>query len=486
LFVSAVVVAAGRGLRFDGGGGGGRLPKQLLPLGGRPLVSRTAEVFASHPDVSEVVVVAPPDLADEFAALASLPAGVRVVAGGASRTASMENGLAAVSPECDVVLVHDGVRPLVAGGHISRVVAEAAGHGAAILAVPESDTLKLADEDGFIVRTVSRASLWRAQTPQGFRREVLTRALDRFREREADQAGPAAGATDEASLVEAMGARVRLVEGSPDNLKITSPPDLLMAEKLLPRPDSPPAAFLSWPSSPPVPEASAIRAAGGAGPAAPMAAGGRGARGSSDNLAARCAGGSSMAEKTSSAEKASSSTPGESPLADLRVGQGFDFHRFDRERPLYLGCVLIPDEPGLLGHSDADVLSHALIDALLGAAGLGDIGTVFPPSEDEWRGASGSLLLSMTKRLLNLAGFRLVNADLTVIGETPRVGVHREPMLEALSEALGEDKSRLNLKGKTTEGLGFLGRGEGLAASAAVLLLKEDQKKRPVGEHDGV
>jgi 2-C-methyl-D-erythritol 4-phosphate cytidylyltransferase/2-C-methyl-D-erythritol 2,4-cyclodiphosphate synthase len=366
------------------------LPKQLSLLGGEPLVGRTVKIFLSLPTINEVIVVAPPALVDSFHRLAGLPPEVKVVPGGEARSQSTLNGLLAVSEASKVVLAHDGVRPLVEREQIEQVRKEAFLFGAAALAIPLRDTLKKADDEGFVLRTVDRQNLWRAQTPQGFRKDILLKALS-FPEM--------AEATDEAGLVEAMGVRVKLVPGSPNNIKVTEPEDLVLAEKL------------------------------------------------------------SSSESTSA--------------NDLRVGQGFDFHRFDPERPLHLGCVLIPGEPGLAGHSDADVLAHALIDALLGAAGLGDIGLIFPPSDERWKGAAGADLLRRTRKLLDEGRYRLINADLTLIGEKPRLNQHRAAMQAALAEAYSEKAEKFNLKGKTTEGMGFAGRGEGLSAAAVVFLAKE-------------
>jgi 2-C-methyl-D-erythritol 2,4-cyclodiphosphate synthase len=256
-------------------------------------------------------------------------------------------------------------------------------YGAAILAVPVSDTLKLSDPNGYICKTIDRTGLWRAQTPQGFRRDILFKAVEEGRNLDV---------TDEASLVEALGLKVKLVEGRLDNLKITSQADLQMARNLL---------------------------------------------------------GLSVS---------------------LRVGQGWDFHSLCPERPLWLGCVLVPGEAGLMGNSDADVLAHAFIDAILGAAGLGDIGLHFPPGDHLWQGVSGAKLIARTMELVKKQKARLINADLTLIGERPRISNYRDQMIQALARAATVEDSRISLKGKTTEGMGFVGRGEGLAATAVVLL----------------
>ncbi len=153
----------------------------------------------------------------------------------------------------------------------------------------------------------------------------------------------------------------------------------------------------------------------------------------------------------------------------MRVGQGFDAHAFDAGRPLVIGGVTIPDHPGLAGHSDADVLSHAIADALLGAAGLGDLGACFP-ADDEWQGASSLDILAETVRLLAEAGLRIVNIDATVVAQEPRIAPHRSAMVKAVSGALGLDPGALSVKATSTDGLGFAGRGDGIAAFAIALV----------------
>jgi 2-C-methyl-D-erythritol 2,4-cyclodiphosphate synthase len=157
----------------------------------------------------------------------------------------------------------------------------------------------------------------------------------------------------------------------------------------------------------------------------------------------------------------------------MRVGQGFDVHRFqDRPdgRPLVLmGCV-VPHPVGLVGHSDADVMLHALMDALLGAAGLGDIGRHFPDTDPAYRGADSARLLEAVMGKVQALGYRVVNADVCLIGERPKLGPHRDAMRARIAPILGIPAADLNVKATTTEQLGFTGRGEGLAAQAVVLL----------------
>jgi len=154
----------------------------------------------------------------------------------------------------------------------------------------------------------------------------------------------------------------------------------------------------------------------------------------------------------------------------MRVGIGYDSHRFTADRPLILGGVAIPEGPGLVGHSDADAVAHAVIDALLGAAALGDIGSHFPDTDPRWRDADSLALLSHAYSLVRDAGFRLANADVTVLLERPRLHPYIDAMRARLAEVLRVDGSLISVKAKTNEGMGFVGRRDGIAAIAVALL----------------
>jgi 2-C-methyl-D-erythritol 2,4-cyclodiphosphate synthase len=157
-------------------------------------------------------------------------------------------------------------------------------------------------------------------------------------------------------------------------------------------------------------------------------------------------------------------------MSELRIGLGVDAHAFSDGVQLVLGGVAIESPRGLAGHSDGDVIAHALIDALLGGAGLGDIGSLFPPGEPEWEGASSLDLLRRAASQVREAGWELVNADCVLIGEEPRIAPLREQMRECLAEAVGVDAERINVRATTTDKLGFTGRGQGLAAQAVALV----------------
>jgi 2-C-methyl-D-erythritol 4-phosphate cytidylyltransferase/2-C-methyl-D-erythritol 2,4-cyclodiphosphate synthase len=362
----------------------------LTPLAGTPLLFHSVRAFSACDVVDDVVVVVRSDRVQRVQELieAMGPSKVRrVVRGGATRTESSRFGTAALPSEVDLVLVHDGARPLVSEELIRRVVEAASARGAAIPGVPPVATIKR-EEDGVSAGTLDRRSLREAQTPQGFRRDLLAKALASAKR---DGYEP----TDEAAAVERVGGEVAIVEGDRLNLKVTVPEDLAIAEALL---------------------------------------------------------------------------RGESPPRQVRIGTGYDAHRLVEGRALVLGGVEIPCERGLLGHSDADVLSHAVCDALLGAAAAGDLGVHFPDSEEAWKDASGGELLARTVEILRETGYVPVNVDATVIAQAPRLAPYRDGMIETLSRALRLPPERVSVKFTTTERLGFEGRGEGISATAVVLI----------------
>ncbi|MGH8260958.1 MAG: 2-C-methyl-D-erythritol 2,4-cyclodiphosphate synthase, partial [Steroidobacteraceae bacterium] len=264
-----------------------------------------------------------------------------------------------------------------------------------VLAAPVADTLKACEADGGIQRTVDRAGLWRALTPQMFRYGALCAALD---------AALASGRspTDEAQALEWSGAHPRAVHGGAVNLKITTAEDLILA-----------AAQLSG----------------------------------------------------TSAEAAMASGLG-------RIGSGFDVHAFGAGDFVMLGGVRVPHTHGVVAHSDGDVILHALCDALLGAGGLGDIGQHFRDDDPQWRGADSSGFVRAVLGMVRAQGLGVANADVTVLAEAPRLAKHRDAIRESVAALLEVPRERVNIKATTTERLGFLGRREGIAAQAVVLLAR--------------
>jgi 2-C-methyl-D-erythritol 4-phosphate cytidylyltransferase/2-C-methyl-D-erythritol 2,4-cyclodiphosphate synthase len=383
--VCAIIAAGGRGARF-----GGNRPKQLLSLAGQPILQRSVEAFVRSPLVHDVIVALPRELAQ--APPAYLGAGaprVRVVEGGERRQDSVANAFALVADRADVVVVHDAARPLVTDDLIRRTIAAAAETGAAVAAVRAQDTVKRAGAAGFVAATLPRDEIYLAQTPQAFRASVLREALA--------VGARGVAATDEAMLAEQAGHAVKIVEGDPRNLKITTPDDLAIAERLL-----------------------------------------RGSAG----------------------------------VPTLRIGNGYDLHVLAAGRPLILGGVTIPFDKGLLGHSDGDAVCHAITDAILGAAGAGDIGRHFPDTDQAWKGANSVSLLATAGGIVRDAGFAIVNVDVVVIAQRPKLLPHVPAMREHIARALEIASDQISVKGKTNEGVDSMGAGESIAVHAVALLAR--------------
>ncbi|SDO99802.1 2-C-methyl-D-erythritol 2,4-cyclodiphosphate synthase [Microbacterium sp. ru370.1] len=390
--LAVVVVAAGSGTRLRGGA-----PKAFVGLDERTILHHALRgVFAA--EAAQVVIVVPhgfegdalTDARDAAGARADL---VSVVTGGQTRQESVSAGLAALWADVDIVLVHDAARALTPPAVFDRVVAAIdAGAVAVIPAMPVVDTIKRIDPaDGRVIAAVDRSELAAAQTPQGFRRDVLAAAL---RDAEADH-------TDDAAAVASVGHPVMTVEGDATAFKITTAPDLDRAR-----------ALLAGRPSPEVPPAPAPR-----GP---------------------------------------------------QVGIGTDVHAFGGEGALWLAGLEWPGEIALSGHSDGDAVAHAIVDALLAAAGLGDIGTHFGTDRPEFAGAHADAFLSHTVGLLAAAGWRVGNVSVQVQANRPRFAARRVEAERILSAAVG---APVSVSATTTDGLGFTGRTEGVAAFATALVV---------------
>lgn len=351
------------------------------------MLSRSVRAFDSHPSVSDLVVVIPSDLeparAHEHIGPTTRP--LTIVPGGPRRQDSVANAFASVDPSAEIVLIHDAARPFVSAEVIDRTIEAAAAHGAAIAAVEAGDTVKRVERHphgALIVETIPRGTIFMAQTPQGFRREVLADAVALGRS--------GVEATDEASLAERAGHPVHVVAGESGNVKITTEEDLIAARR----------------------RAEAVG----------------------------------------------------------RVGTGYDLHRLVEGRPLSIAGVALESGRGPVAHSDGDVACHAAIDAMLGAAGLGDIGRHFPDSDPEWKGAPGLDLLKRAAQLIAHEHYEVANLDVTVVLESPKLKDHIEAMRAAMAGALGVDPARISVKAKTNEGIDAIGRGEAIAAHAVALL----------------
>ncbi|GAB4333924.1 MAG: bifunctional 2-C-methyl-D-erythritol 4-phosphate cytidylyltransferase/2-C-methyl-D-erythritol 2,4-cyclodiphosphate synthase [Desulfobulbaceae bacterium] len=386
--VAAIIPAAGSGTRL-----GASVPKQFLPLAKIPILIHTVRRLLAVGLLDYLVIVLPAPLRQEAERMLRehlADSEIRrlvLVDGGATRQESVQAGLENLFPETELVVVHDGARPLVRPELVEACLRAAEAHGAAAAAVPVRDTIKRVRQ-GRITETVDRGGLWHAQTPQAARVELLRRAM-----REALRTGFTG--TDEASLLEHADIPVVVVEGNEDNIKITRPDDMVLAANI----------------------------------------------GKELNM--------------------------------LRIGHGFDAHRFKIGRHLILGGVDIPFDLGLEGHSDADVVVHALIDALLGASGGGDIGRLFPDSDPQYKNISSLKLLEEVVRMVQEKSFSIVNTDITVICQRPKLAPYLDEMRDNLAAVCFLDRERVNVKATTTEMMGFTGRGEGISVHAVALLQEE-------------
>jgi 2-C-methyl-D-erythritol 4-phosphate cytidylyltransferase/2-C-methyl-D-erythritol 2,4-cyclodiphosphate synthase len=396
MFVSAILAAAGRGTRF-----GAAAPKQMLMLGERTILQHSFDILDRHDQIEEIVIALPRDLASSPPAyLISPRKPVRIVDGGARRQDSVANAFAHVSKNASLIVIHDAARPFATAGLFTRVIEAAAKGGAAIAALQASDTVKEATAAPglkIVARTIVRESIYLAQTPQAFSRQVLEDAIALGR-------GSIGAATDEASLAEVAGHSVRLVDGESTNIKITTQHDLRVSEALL--------------------------------------------------------------DDAGRIPNSQSRIP--------RVGTGYDLHRLEAGRPLIIGGVDIPHETGLAGHSDADVLCHAVTDAILGAAAAGDIGQHFPDTDPKWKGANSIDLLKGAVAIVRAAGYAVANVDAVIIAERPKLALHIPAMRANLAQAIGIDVSAVSVKGKTNERVDALGRNEAIAVHAVVLLRNVD------------
>lgn len=408
--LAGVLVAAGRGRRM----GSDKL--WVEPLG-RAIWRWSLDTLLSVPGMGVVALVVPADGMDRFrAALApGAAARCRLVAGGEARADSVRAGLDALAgagvQNATVVLVHDAARPAATVALMERVAQAAADGDGAIPVIPVNDTLKRLT-DGEVRETVDRTQVVAAQTPQAAGLGTLRAALEAARSQGWEP-------TDEAAALTAMGVRVRTVEGDPANRKLTEPADGVLLQGIL-------RSRLAPVEAPMVDEPMSGPSAGGLVRAGVRAAG-------------------------------------------VRAGLGVDAHRFEAGRPLRLGGIAFPDESrGLAGHSDGDAALHAVIDALLGAAGLGDIGAMFP-ADDATRGADSGELLRQAVERVRSSGWEPISLDVAIGAEHPAISPRRDEMTTRLAALVGLPAAGVSVRGTTTDGLGFPG-AEGVAAWAVALV----------------
>ena len=374
---AAIIAAAGSGERF-----GADRPKAFVQLAGRTLLEHA--FLALSPVVDEIVIAAPAGWEADVKRLVG--ESTKVVLGGASRSASISNALEAISPNVEFVLVHDAARALASSDLARRVLDSLqSGEVAVIPTLPVIDTIKSINRDDYVSLTPDRTYLRAVQTPQGFTRSLLMRAHATGDE-----------ATDDATLVEALGERVKVIDGESRAMKITKSEDLKAAYHFI------------------------------------------------------------YGDRTK----------------EFRTGIGTDAHAFssDPNRALHLACLDWPGEVGVDGHSDGDVVAHAICDALFSATDIGDLGSNFGVDDPKYSGSSGAILLAEAARRVNARGFVISNISVQIIGNRPKIGPRRKDASEAISRALGDVP--VAISATTTDGLGMTGEGKGLAAIATALVYR--------------
>jgi 2-C-methyl-D-erythritol 4-phosphate cytidylyltransferase/2-C-methyl-D-erythritol 2,4-cyclodiphosphate synthase len=377
--ITALIVAAGRGTRAGGG-----TPKQYRDLNGLAVLARTINAMLTNSDIHAVTCVIHPDYLYLYKQATRSITDQRLTSpinGGQTRSQSVLNGLRSVTS--DFVLIHDGARPLVPQDALLRVIEGVKETDACFLALPVTDALWSVTGDA-ATSAVSRDTLWRGQTPQAFRTQLIQDA----------HATAKHSADDDVAIARAVGITVKPIIGAEENIKITHASDFALASRLI-----------------------------------------------GENM-------------------------------DIRVGNGFDVHALGVGDHVMLNGIRIPHDRAMIGHSDADVAMHTITDAIFGALAEGDIGQWFPPSDDQWKGASSDIFLLKAVERTEKRGFTITHIDCTIICEMPKIGPHAQSMRENLASIVGIDVERISVKATTSEKLGFTGRGEGIAAQATATLVR--------------
>ncbi|MDC3235074.1 2-C-methyl-D-erythritol 2,4-cyclodiphosphate synthase [Candidatus Puniceispirillum sp.] len=437
---AAIIVAAGSGLRaastgkldagrdglFRSDNLGYHLPKQFWRLGDKPVINHTFDYFHHHPAIAAIIiVVAEPYINHTANILPKTLKPVHLVAGGVTRQDSVHAGLTALAglkdyKNIDHVAIHDAARPLIPTNLLDGLIAALDSTNddkreteiiGAVPALLLADSIKTIGKNNsqknsqnnptsnlrLITGGIDRSQLAAAQTPQLFRRDIITKLHYDF-------AGKGAF-TDDCSLAVAAGFKITMIDGAKQLMKLTDADDFAMLSYLV---------------------------------------------------------------TFERAEQSHQHKTDENSMTETRFGTGFDVHKFgDEAGPIWLGGIQLASDRRILAHSDGDVGLHALCDAIFGAIADGDIGTHFPPSDPQWQNADSTIFLDFaTKRVLARGG-RILSLDLTVICEIPKIGPYRDAIRHRIAEICGISIDRVSVKATTSEGLGFTGRGEGIAAQAS-------------------
>lgn len=394
----AVIVSAGKSKRFKGS-----IPKQYIKINDKPLIYYTLSVFNSSPNIDGIVLVSDKDCR-QLVRRYNFNKVLSIVKGGRTRAHSVYNGLKVVPKDAEIVVIHDGVRPLVKKELIREAVSKAKRFGAAVCAVPIKNTIKDISADKVLVRK----NLVSVQTPQAFRYNIIMDCYNRFKDR-------LDFVTDDSTLVEMAGHKVKIVQGDYGNIKVTTEEDLEYV------------------------------------------------RGVASNMS-----------RNNTCSRRRLEHLGRLGLKlGHRVGVGYDIHRLAEKRRLVLGGVLIPSKYGLLGHSDADVLLHAITDAVLGAVGERDIGWHFSNKDPRYKGISSSYFLIEAKKILQKKRYKIQNIDSIIIAQEPKLQPYYSDMIRNISRWMEIPKKNVTVKFTTPEEVGPLGNKRAIAGIAIVAINKE-------------
>ena len=406
---SVIIASAGKGERA-----GFKRNKLLERINGKPVILLTAEVFDDLTGIDEIIVTYREGEKEELQnALKPVKTPLRFVTGGETRFLSVKNALKTV--KSPVVLIHDGARPFVTRETVLKCAETAEKFGSAIVTLPCRDTVITTDGFGHAVSS-TRKNLCLAATPQGFKTADILRAYE--------LAGDGNGFTDEAGVYIDFIGECKVIEGNPENVKLTYKSDFLSDNSDKTRQ---PEGFSG--------NAESLRLGGAS---------------SAESL---CLGGASS--------------------KDIRVGTGFDLHKLVAGRDLILGGVKIPHDKGLLGHSDADVLTHAVMDALLSSLSLRDIGYHFSDKDPQYKDISSMVLLKKVMDMITAKGYAVNNVSAVVMAEKPKMSAYVDKISESLAAALNIGKARVGVTLTTLEGIGTVGREEGIAVQAYVSVIKK-------------
>ena len=379
--VCAIIAAAGSGKRM-------KLEhnKLFMKIGDNTILEHTVLKFISCENIDHVIVVAAPTDKEVIKDhLSKHIDKITLVDGGEQRYHSVYNALKAVPQYCDIVLIHDGARPFVTEETINDCIKGVKQYGNAVVGVPVKDTIKVCNENNIVENTLDRSKLWSIQTPQGFYYKDILLAYETV---------DFTGTTDDASVIEKAGGKVKIIMGNYHNIKITTPEDKVLASAI-------------------------------------------------------------FGDKFMN-----------------RIGNGFDVHNFIKDRKLVLGGEVIPYEMGLQGHSDADVVTHAIMDALLGGAALGDIGRHFPDNDASFKDICSLKLLADVNDLLKSHQYCIINISAIIMAQAPKLAPYIPLMEKNIAKVLDIDIDQINISATTTEHLGFVGRKEGIAVSAVAMIAR--------------